>query len=204
DELQNNSTQVFEELFTTYRGVGPTLDLSKPFLLVSQHPVTTEYGQNQSQIEETLIALDSLKMPTIMLWPNADAGSDDISRGIRSFREQFNPDWLHVFKNVPTQTYIHLMKNTACLIGNSSSGIREGNFIGTPVVNIGTRQHNRVKGDNVIDVIYENHFIRKAIEAQLNHGLYPKGTLYGDGHTGKKVADILSSANPSIQKTITY
>ena len=87
-----------------------------------------------------------------MLWPNSDAGGDDISRGIRVFRENKNPEWLHLFKNLPTQIYIHLMNTCSCLIGNSSSGVREGAFIGTPVVNIGTRQNKRLRTQNVIQV----------------------------------------------------
>ena len=81
-----------------------------------------------------------------MLWPNIDAGSDDISTGIRVYREVYNKEsgtWLKLFKNLPTQIYIHLMNTCACLVGNSSSGVREGATIGTPVVNIGTRQNKR-------------------------------------------------------------
>ena len=85
------------------------------------------------KIEQTLGALKSLGMPTIILWPNADAGSDEVSKGIRSFREKNNAEWLHAYINLPTDIYIHLMNITSCLIGNSSSGLREGSFIGTPV-----------------------------------------------------------------------
>ena len=59
------------------------------------------------------------------------------------------------------------MNTTSCLIGNSSSGIREGEFIGTPVVNIGSRQNLRHRGDNVIDVEYKKDNILKAIEDQI-------------------------------------
>jgi UDP-hydrolysing UDP-N-acetyl-D-glucosamine 2-epimerase len=204
-ELERNSDQVLEGLFSKYSGVGPgNFDLHKPFLLVSQHPVTTEFGNNRKQIEETLFALAELKMPTIMLWPNIDAGSDDISSGIRTFREKFKPDWLHLFKNLPTPVYIHLMKNTACLLGNSSSGVREGAIIGTPVVNIGSRQHNRLSGTNAINAGYNRIEIVEAINAQLANGKYPTDPLYGSGVAGEQIADILASINPPIQKTITY
>jgi UDP-hydrolysing UDP-N-acetyl-D-glucosamine 2-epimerase len=204
-ELERNSDQVLEGLFSKYSGVGPgNFDLHKPFLLVSQHPVTTEFGNNRKQIEETLFALAELKMPTIMLWPNIDAGSDDISSGIRTFREKFKPDWLHLFKNLPTPVYIHLMKNTACLLGNSSSGVREGAIIGTPVVNIGSRQHNRLSGTNAINAGYNRIEIVEAINAQLTNGKYPTDPLYGSGVAGEQIADILASINPPIQKTITY
>lgn len=203
-ELQNDSWPFIRCLLQDYGGVGGTFELNRPFLLVSQHPVTTEYGNNLAQINETLNALHELSMPTVMLWPNIDAGSDDISRGIRVFREKYNPTWLHVFKNLPTNIYIHLMNTTACLVGNSSSGVREGAFIGTPVVNIGSRQHKRARGKNVIDTNYDCGEIVAAIRQQINHGKYPSDSMYGSGNTGHQIADILAKAWPDIQKTITY
>ena len=68
-------------------------------------------------------------MKTLMIWPNADAGSDEISKAIRVFREQNNPDWLHLFVNLPINIYIQLMHHCACMLGNSSSAIREGEVI---------------------------------------------------------------------------
>ncbi len=203
-ELQNDSYKVLDNLFKTFGGVGKEFDIKKPYLLVSQHSVTTEFGNNRWQIEQTLEALAELAMPVIMLWPNADAGSDDISKGIRTFREKKNPKWLHLFKNLPTHIYIHLMNTTSCLVGNSSSGVREGAFIGTPVVNIGTRQNKRLRTQNVEQVGYESHEILSGIKKQLTHGKYESSDIYGDGKAGVQIAEILSSTNPKIQKTITY
>ena len=143
-------------------------------------------------------------MPTIILWPNIDAGSDEVSKGIRTFREKHNIDWLHAYISLPTSVYIHLMNVTSCLIGNSSSGIREGAFIGTPVVNIGTRQARRMRAENVIDVECDHNDIQKGIEEQLNNRRYPKNSIYGNGTAGKKIADILSTINPPVQKHIIY
>ena len=111
------------------KGVGEELDLSGDFLLVSQYPVTTEYGDGELQINETLKALDALKIPTIMLWPNADAGSDDVARGMRKFREHNeNLDYIHFYKNLPVEDYLRLLAHVSCIVGNTSSGIREGAF----------------------------------------------------------------------------
>ena len=203
-ELQNDSSVRLAGIFNDYGGVGEVLDLSKPFLLVSQHPVTTEFGSNRYQIEETLEALNELRMPTIMLWPNPDAGSDDVSKGIRSFRENNNPVWLHMFKNLPVHIYIHLMNTTSCLIGNSSSGLRDGAFIGTPVVNVGTRQNKRLKSQNVLQTGYDSREIVNAVHHQIKHGKYVSSDIYGDGSAGAQIADILAQINPKIQKTITY
>jgi len=185
-------------------GVGERFDLSKPFLLVSQHPVTTEYGTGEKQITETLEAVRDVGLPAIVLWPNADAGSEDISRGIRKWREKRLDQNMHFFKNLPTATYIRLMRRTACLVGNSSSGIRDGAYIGTPVVNIGSRQDMRERGSNVVDAVNERAVIRDAISRQLKHGVYASEPIYGDGHAGTRIADILATCEVQIQKRIAY
>lgn len=185
-------------------GVGGRFDLSEPFVMVSQHPVTTEYGEGERQINETLYAVQDVGLPTMVFWPNADAGSDDIARGMRKFREHHDDSRMHFFKNLPIETYIRLMMRTACLVGNSSSGIREGAFMGAPAVNIGSRQDMRQRGQNVVDVGYDRKAIADAIERQIRHGSYPPDPVYGDGHAGERIANILARCKVRIQKRITY
>ena len=140
-----------------------------------------------------------------MLWPNADAGSEDVSRGIRKFREK-NPDApFHYVKNLPPEAYIPLMARTGCLIGNSSSALREGAFIGTPAVNIGSRQANRQRGSNVIDAEYDQNAIRSAIENRLAlGGRLRSEPIYGDGSAGPRIADVLATAPIDGVKRMTY
>ena len=186
-------------------GVGAPIDLSSPFLIVSQHPVTTEYGEGERQITETLTAVQKTGTQAIVLWPNPDAGSEDIARGIRKWREQGKAGNMHFFKNLPIATYIKLMKRTACLVGNSSSGIRDAAFIGTPVVNIGSRQAARERGVNVIDVAPIADEICAGITAQITHGPYPMEDIYGDGRSGERIAEILAGlGRVEVQKRITY
>ncbi|MDQ3822051.1 MAG: UDP-N-acetylglucosamine 2-epimerase [Actinomycetota bacterium] len=190
------------ELFR--EGVGGTFDLDQPFVIVSQHPVTTEYGDGKRQITETLKAVQQVGLPAVVLWPNADAGSEHIASGIRTFREHEDDSKLHFFKNLPTTDYVRLMRKTACLVGNSSSAIREGSFIGTPAVNIGGRQDGRQRGSNVVDVGYERGEIADAIRAQLDHGPYEHEPIYGDGRAGERIADVLAGNEFSIVKRMTY
>lgn len=185
-------------------GVGKKIDLSKPFILLSQHPVTTEYGKGELQITQTLTAINEVGLPAIVLWPNSDAGSEDISRGIRKWRERGLDENMHFFKNLPVKDYIYLMKRTACLVGNSSSGIREGAYIGTPVVNIGSRQDSRERGQNVTDAIHDVACIKQAIIKQINKGSYVTEHIYGDGNSGKKIAEVLANCTWKIQKKINY
>jgi UDP-hydrolysing UDP-N-acetyl-D-glucosamine 2-epimerase len=185
-------------------GVGGRFSLDDPFLIVSQHPVTKEYGDGKRQIQETLKAVRELDVPAIGLWPNADAGAEDIAAGIRQWREHNDDSKLHFFKNLDTSDYIKLMARTACLVGNSSSAIREGAFIGTPAVNIGPRQEGRDRGSNVVDVDYDHAQIADAVREQMANGRYPTEPIYGDGHAGERIAEILSTKPLSIHKRITY
>jgi UDP-hydrolysing UDP-N-acetyl-D-glucosamine 2-epimerase len=148
-----------DDLLLRYGGVGPNLDIRKPYLVVLQHPVTTEFGSGMTQINQTLEAVKALRMQTVWLWPNVDAGSDDISKGLRMFRENENPDYVHFYRNFSVEHYAQLIGNCACLIGNSSSGIREGSYLGVPAVNIGTRQANREQADNCINAAYDHQAI---------------------------------------------
>ncbi len=202
-EILRASERLNDSIFDL--GVGDKIDLNQPFLLVSQHPVTTEYGAGERQITATLEAIRDLgDLPALILWPNADAGSDDIARGIRKWRERKLDAHMHFFKNLPVETYVRLMKRTACLIGNSSSGIREGAFIGTPVVNIGSRQDMRERGDNVLDAPHDRAAIAAAIRRQVAHGPYALQPIYGEGNAGQRIADTLATCRVNIQKRITY
>ena len=185
-------------------GVGGHIFTQEPFVLVSQHPITTEYGQGEDQIGETLMALHELQIPTVMLWPNVDAGSEDVSRGMRKFREDYQPEYMRFYKNFPVETYLRLMKSAACLIGNSSASIREGAFVGTPAVNVGSRQDGRERGANVMDVEHDRAAIVAAVRRQIEHGPYPSEHIYGDGLAGARIADILSTTSLRVQKQIQY
>lgn len=186
-------------------GVGSKLDLSKPFAIVSQHPVTTEFGAGESQITSTLEAVRRSGLQAIVLWPNADAGSEDIARGIRKWREHGRSEGMHFFKNLPTDVYVRLMAKAACLVGNSSSGIREGAYIGTPVINVGSRQNTRERGYNVVDASHDTDLIAETIQRQIAHGRYPAQDIYGDGKAGERIADILANLGViDIQKRIAY
>ena len=193
------------EEMVPWAGVGPPLDLSEPFLMVAQHPVTSEYDETERQINETLQAVTSVNMQTLMFWPNADAGQDGTARGIRKFRERDpHADAFHVVKNLPVELYMRLLSDCACIVGNSSSAIREGAFIGVPAVNIGSRQRGREKATNVVDVPPERSSIERAIRSQVDHGKYRCDQTYGDGHAGERIADILGAATLGTQKRLSY
>lgn len=188
------------ENLINYLGVGDIIDIDKPFLIVMQHSVTSEVGQNRKHIKETLCAIHELGIPTIWFWPNVDAGTDEISKGIRSFRETEKPRHLRFLKYLPPEQFIGLLKRAACLVGNSSSGIKECSYLGVPVVNIGTRQQGRMRAKNVIDAGYDKAAIKRAVIKQLKHGPYKESDIYYKKGTSKKIVEILAKVKLYSQK----
>ena len=187
-----------------YGGVGSEIDLANGYLVVLQHSVTTEHELARQHVRETLHAAVESGVPTLWFWPNPDAGSDGTSRGIRAFRERYEPQNLHFFKNMAPADFLSVVYHSSCLVGNSSAGIRECSFLGVPVVNIGSRQAGRDRGANVVDVDYDRVAISKAIREQIAHGRYERDPLYGDGSAGPRIAAALAQIEPRIQKRLTY
>lgn len=195
------------KLFDRYGGVGQGIDPNREFVVVLQHPVTTEYGDAYSQIAETLQAIEKIEsrgMQVVWLWPNVDAGSDQISKGLRQFRETKNPQNIHFFRNFTPEDYAKLLNNCKVLIGNSSSGIRECSYLGIPVVNIGNRQSGRERGDNVVDVAHDAAAIESAIVEQASIGRRATSKIYGDGKAGEKMLRVLETKTFDVRKILTY
>lgn len=191
--------------FTKYGGVGAPLDTSKGYMVVLQHPVTTEYELARKQVEETLYAAMGSALPTLWFWPNVDAGSDGTSKGIRAFREFVRPQNIHFFKNMRPEDFLKLLLNSKVIVGNSSVAIRECAYLGVPAVNIGTRQEGRERGRNVIDVGYRREEIVNAIAKHAKNGSrYAPDKIYGDGEAGKRIADLLAVVPWRISKTLSY
>jgi UDP-hydrolysing UDP-N-acetyl-D-glucosamine 2-epimerase len=190
--------------YIKYGGVGSKPDLSKGYLVVMQHPVTNEHTDSRLHIEETLLAIKDIELPVLWFWPNVDAGADGTSSGIRAFREKYRTDNLHFFKNMEGEDFLRLLLNSQVLIGNSSVGIRECAYLGVPVVNIGTRQNKRARGNNTIDVDYSKVEILKAINFWLSNEKPKLSDVYGGGYAGESIANYLSVLPLKFHKTITY
>ncbi|MFD0977923.1 UDP-N-acetylglucosamine 2-epimerase [Salinimicrobium gaetbulicola] len=200
----SNSPDLDFDPIEKYGGVGEKLDWKTGYIVVMQHPVTTEYKESKKHITETLRAIKELDYPTFWFWPNVDAGSDGTSNGIRTFRELEKPENIHFFKNMDPIDFLKLLKNSKALIGNSSAGIRECSYLGVPVINIGNRQHRRCRAENVVDVNYDRKEILEAVKKVIKNGHFPSSGIYGDGNSGEKIAEILATTDLTFSKTITY
>jgi len=186
------------------------LDLSKPIILVIQHPVSMEIEDTQDQIRQTLDAVTDLKFQTVVIYPNADAGGRRMIEIINMY-EQHNSN-IKTYKNIPRKEYLSLLKVASVLVGNSSSGIIEASSFKLPVVNIGTRQKGRERGENVIDANYEKEDIKSKIlmclyDINFKQKVKSCNNPYGDGKAGDKITQILCDININerlLQKKLSY
>ena len=188
------------EFYDRYRGVGEQVDLNADYIVCMQHPVTTDFESAYDQAWETLVALDELRVPTLLFWPNMDAGSDLVSKAIRVFRERHKPEYVYCLKNMLPRDFLVMLLNSKCIVGNSSVGIRECSFMGVPAVNIGDRQAGRERGRNVTDVQHDREAIAQAVRAAMERGHTPPEPIYGDGQSGERIANLLAEAPLKIDK----
>jgi UDP-N-acetylglucosamine 2-epimerase len=204
--LQTELT-INNKIMKSYNGTGEPINWEKPYLLLLQHPVTTSFGNGTPQISESLNALKNYPdFQKIILWPNSDAGSDEIAKGIRIFKElkQDKGHQFHYFRNFSPEDYIRVLSNASCCIGNSSSFIRDGDALGIPAVIIGDRQANREHGNNCLFSTYDSKDIQSKINLQIQHGKYPRSDRYGTGNAGEKIATILSEFKLEEEKRMAY
>jgi UDP-hydrolysing UDP-N-acetyl-D-glucosamine 2-epimerase len=185
-------------------GSGSAIDVNKPYLLVLFHPTTTEFGGARGQMQAMLDALDRLRHPALLLWPNIDAGADHISKAIRVFRDHHKPDWLRTITNLSPEDYLKVLANAACAIGNSSSFVRDASYFGTPVVLVGNRQEGRETDVHVTHTAPLTDQIHSTICKELEHGRYAPSKLYGDGYVSARIADGLARLKPYVQKRLHY
>jgi UDP-hydrolysing UDP-N-acetyl-D-glucosamine 2-epimerase len=171
------------------------------YLLVLFHPDTKHYADSNYATTEILNTIKNLDIPTIWLWPNVDSGTDLISKELRRFKDVNLNSKIHFVRNFTPEEFISVLNNALCIIGNSSSSIREASRTGTPSVVVGHRQNGREFGDNVIYLPdFDSKSVRNAIHKQIEHGKYNLSNLYGDGFAGKRIAEILCTADLNIEK----
>ncbi|MBX4893851.1 MULTISPECIES: UDP-N-acetylglucosamine 2-epimerase [Rhizobium] len=203
DYIRSLDTELPANLFTKI-GVGGALNSDNPFFLVIYHPVTTHFGNERQQVQQLIEGLAELAHPTLWIWPNIDAGADDISKALRTHREHYKAEWLHLVKNLEPITFQKCLKKATCAIGNSSSFIRDSTFSGTPVVLVGERQAGREHGENLTAVRPEKQLIIDAIKAQIAHGRYPVSNLYGEGNASVRIVEKIKNFEPYQQKMLQY
>jgi UDP-hydrolysing UDP-N-acetyl-D-glucosamine 2-epimerase len=202
DELVAGPISSRDELRRRY-----DLELNGRFILAVQHPVTEEEADSREHVKETLDALMDVGAETVVIYPNADAGSEAVRSALASLRGSR----IRLFRNLPRQDYLGLMSAASVVVGNSSSGIMEAPTFGTPAVNIGRRQQGRPQAANVVNVGYARAAIRDAIAQALTPEFRRRAAVsrnpYGNGTASQAIVRILRSVpidERLLRKKMTY
>ncbi len=200
DAARNRVVAMGEDPSMVFKTGCPRLDIMSQYarqvadhqpILLSQHPVTSEWEASYEQMKLTLEALERVQPNHICLfWPPSDAGCEGIVRALREMPMSLLAI-TKTYRSLDPGVYMAFMAQAACVVGNSSSAIREGSYLGVPVVNIGTRQQHRERDENVIDVGHDATQIESAIVRQLEHGPYKPSCRYGNGKAGERIAQYL-------------
>ena len=192
DLVDRENLKINIEFNEIYKGIGSPIDWSAPYCLVIQHPVTTNFGKSGLEMEHTLSAVSALNMQTVIVWPNPDAGSNQTSKKIREFREKNSDSNIKYIRAFHPDDYVKVLANAKILVGNSSSFIREGSFLGTRAVIIGNRQTGREVGSNVLNADYDPNDILSKINLGLSLPRPEPSNLFGEGNAGIQIAQKIS------------
>jgi len=165
------------------------IDVSKPFIFISQHTITTEVEEVPGQIRATLDAVRELNIPALLLYPNNDAGGQAVMREI----DRTN---IHRTRTLSYQVFANVLKHASVLVGNSSTGLHETATFHVPTVNVGDRQKGRLRPDNVIDAPNNKEKIKEAIETALFDTDFLERVRicenpYGDGKSAERIVKVL-------------
>jgi UDP-hydrolysing UDP-N-acetyl-D-glucosamine 2-epimerase len=170
------------------------LDLGRPAMLVSYHPVTLA-NDTLGETEAFFAALGRVPMQKLFCYPNSDAGSRELIQRTQRFLAEHGDG--KVFVNLDALTYWSLMRQVTLFVGNSSSGIMETPSFALPTVNVGLRQKGRERAANVLDAgPHADSILERISEAsgrRFQDSLRGMTNPYGDGHASEKIVHVLTT-----------
>ena len=181
-------------------GAGHDVNIDESFGMVMLHPVTSEYDQAREQARLLVEKIHQTGKPFFWFWPNVDAGGGGIAKELRIFGNEVDSHRIRFINYLPPEDFIALLSRTECLIGNSSAGLKEAGFLGVPVVDIGTRQNNRLRGENVLHVDWAGGDLEKAIAAQWHAPRFDSSKTYNGEGVSERIVKILLEAPLYMQK----
>jgi UDP-N-acetylglucosamine 2-epimerase (hydrolysing) len=124
------------------------------------HPVTTELHLLRQQAKIIVDSVLDSELDFIVIYPNNDTGSEVI---LEEYQRFVGHPRVRMYPSMRFEFFLTLLKNAEFILGNSSAGIREAPHFGTPAINIGTRQQNRLSCEGVINSVIEKISIQKSI-----------------------------------------
>lgn len=174
-------------------------------LLITFHPVTLEAATAESQMEELLAALETLKDTNLIFtMPNADTDGQRLAKKIQTFVGQHRN--ARAYKSLGQLRYLSCIAHVDGVVGNSSSGLLEVPSFRKGTVNIGDRQLGRLQAGSVINCAPTRASITAALKklysVEFKNKLAHVKNPYGDGGASKKIVSIIktTSLNGLIKK----
>jgi UDP-hydrolysing UDP-N-acetyl-D-glucosamine 2-epimerase len=170
-------------------------DLTKPFFLVTYHPVTLAAESVEEGAEALFAALEEfIDHNVIVTGVNADTGHEGIRRRIAGFAAA-HPGRVLVRVSLGQRFYLSALAHADAVIGNSSSELIEAPALKIPAVNIGDRQRGRLRSPGVIDVEADRTAIAaaisKAVSREFREVAQSSASIFGDGHASEQIVRIL-------------
>lgn len=183
-------------------------DLTKPFFLLTYHPVTLASEDPIKSFNTIITAIDSFPhYNVIVTYPNADDGGRKIISCIEAWAANAkNKERIKVVPSLGFKRYLSAVKYSSTVIGNSSSGVIEVPSLNVSSVNIGERQKGRISAPSVLHCPVDKQQIIEAIQNsieitdELKAGTKTVKNPYGNGDTSKKIVELLKITSPDIQK----
>lgn len=165
------------------------LDLSQKWCLVTLHSETKlSLDENIQMVDNLFNAMKCVEgVQYIITKANTDFGGLQINEYWEKAIME-SPQKMQLYPSLGQHRYLSFMKHADMVVGNSSSGIVEAPFMGTPVVNIGDRQKGRNVCKNVICCGRSKNEISEA----LNKAMASKRIIdkyWGDGHSSKRIVE---------------
>lgn len=161
-------------------------------LLICCHPEILK-KQNRILINNLLNILKNKKnINIIFTYPNSDPGSDYIIERFKKFiKENENSK---IYKSLGHELFLQFLKNSDCIIGNSSSGIIEAPLLGTPSINIGDRQKGRLLSKTVFQCSNQVNKIKNLINMTLKKERnFNQKCAYKGTNVSKKILKVIKN-----------
>lgn len=152
------------------------------FGICTMHPVTSEQDTMGAQARSFFGALEKSRRNFVVILPNNDPGAELIFDVIQNLP----PERFRVLPSMRFAHFSELMKNAACIVGNSSAGVREAPFLGVPSLNVGTRQMNRAHSISITNCNADDTRTIGAFIARWWGKRYHPNAGFGDGQAADK------------------
>jgi UDP-N-acetylglucosamine 2-epimerase (hydrolysing) len=161
--------------------------------ILAFHPVTTSLRTLGTEVRELLGAVLESGQNWVVVYPNNDEGSAIIlEQYLATLPGREN---VRLFPSVRFEAMLVLLRHARVVVGNSSMGIREAPYYGTPTVNVGPRQAGRSDNPQILNVPAERVAVLEAIRLAVTRPALRPIREWGQGDSHRRFRRLLEQAD---------